>query len=68
MRRRSYAQPMVRLLRLGVLLVLTFVVCSFTIAVATPETGPAEKVVIVLAVVGLLFTARPVRRLGSGSG
>jgi hypothetical protein len=38
------------------------VVVSLTIAVARPETGPAEKVILVIAVVGLLLAARLVQR------
>ncbi|MGI8806913.1 MAG: hypothetical protein ACR2KK_03550 [Acidimicrobiales bacterium] len=57
---------MLRLLRLAILLVMTFVVLSLIIAVAGPETGPAEKLILSLAVLGVLFAAGLVQRLGSG--
>ena len=66
MRWRAYASQMLRLLRFPILLVMTFTVLSLIIAVARPETGPAEKLILSLAVVGVLFAARPVHRLGSG--
>jgi hypothetical protein len=45
---------------------MTFIVLSFIIAVASPGIGPAEKLILGTAVVGVLVAARPVRRLGSG--
>lgn len=56
---------MLRLLRLVLLVIMTFIVVSLVIAVARPETGPAEKVVLSVAVVGLIVAARPVQRLGT---
>ena len=66
MRRRAYASYMLRLLRIAILLVMTFIVLSFIIAVASPETGPVEKMILGIAVVGVIFAAPQVRRLGSG--
>lgn len=57
---------MLRLLRIAILLVMTFIVLSLIIAVASPETGPAEKMILGVAVVGVVVSARPVQRLGSG--
>lgn len=57
---------MLRLLRVAILLVMTSIVLSLIIAVASPETGPAEKLILGVAGVGLLAAARPVQRLGSG--
>ena len=57
---------MVRLLRFAILVVMFFITVSLIIAVAMPETGAAEKVVLGVAVVGLLFAALPVQRIGSG--
>jgi len=57
---------MMRLLRFVILLVMTGVVILFIIAVVRPETGPAEKGTLSLAIVGVLVAARPVQRYGSG--
>jgi hypothetical protein len=54
-----------RLVRLALLVVLAFVVLGLVVALARPETGPIEKLVLVLAIVGLLAAAVPVRRIGS---
>lgn len=56
---------MLRLFRFGILAVMTLIVISLVIAVARPETGPAEKVVLGVAVVGLIVAARPVQRMAS---
>jgi hypothetical protein len=47
------------------LVVLTFLVLGFIVAVARPETGAVEKVLLVAATAGLLFLAVPVRRIGT---
>jgi hypothetical protein len=58
---------MLRLVRLALLLVLTFLVLGMIVAVAAPETGPAEKAVLAVMVAGLFVLAVPVRRIGSQS-
>ena len=58
---------MLRLVRFAILVAMTFIIVSLIIAVARTETGPAEKVVIGVAVVGLVVATRPVQRIGSGS-
>ena len=63
--RRAYAHHMLRLLRLAILVVMTLIVISLIVAIARPETGPAEKVFLGVAAVGLIVAARPVQRLGS---
>lgn len=65
LRRRAYAHHMLRLLRFAILVVMTLIVISLVIAVARPETGPTEKVVLGVAIVGFIVAARPVQRLGS---
>jgi hypothetical protein len=60
-----YGQPVLRLVRLALLVVLAFVVLGLVVALARSETGPIEKLVLVLAIVGLLAAAVPVRRIGS---
>jgi len=57
---------MLRLLRFAILLVMTVIVLSSIIAIASPETGPAEKLILGIAVVGVLVAARAgVQRLAS---
>ena len=56
---------MLRILRLGVLVVMTFMTLSLIIALAWPETGPIEKGLLVAAVVVVVLAARPVQRLAS---
>lgn len=43
-----------------------FITVSLIIDVARPETGAAEKVVFDVALIGLLFAAVPVQRIGTG--
>ena len=56
---------MFRFLRLAMLVLMTFVVLSLVVAIGTPETGPAEKVVLAFAAVGVIVAAGPVRRIGT---
>jgi tryptophan-rich sensory protein len=56
---------MLRILRMGVLVVMTFMTLSLIIALARPETGPIEKGLLVAAVVAVVLAARPVQRLAS---
>jgi tryptophan-rich sensory protein len=56
---------MLRILRLGVLVVMTFMTLSLIIALARPETGPIEKGLLVAAVVAVVLAACPVQRLAS---
>ena len=52
-----------RLLRFALLVVLTFLVLGLVMAIGSAETGPAEKLVLMVGV-GVLFAAAiPVRRL-----
>jgi hypothetical protein len=55
---------MLRLVRIAILVVLTFLVLSLVVAVARPETGILEKVVLVATIVGLIAAASPARRIG----
>ncbi|CAN5699279.1 MAG: hypothetical protein H0X61_12695 [Acidimicrobiia bacterium] len=56
---------MLRLLRIAILVVMTFVVLSFVAAVWRPETGPIEKTVLVVMTFGLFLLAVPVRKIGA---
>jgi hypothetical protein len=60
-----YRPPVLRLVRFALLVVLTFLVLGLVVALASPETGPIEKPVIAVAIVGLLAAGVPVRRIGS---
>jgi hypothetical protein len=56
---------MLRLVRIAILVVLTFLVLSLVVAGARPETGILEKVVLVAAIIGLIAAASPARRIGA---
>jgi hypothetical protein len=60
-----YGQPVLRLVRFALLAVLAFVVLGLVVALGSPQTGPIEKAVLALAIVGLLAAGVPVRRIGS---
>jgi hypothetical protein len=60
-----YGQPVLRLVRFALLVVLTFLVLGVIVALGSPETGPIEKSILVLAIGGLLAVGVPVRRIGS---
>ena len=60
-----YGQPVLRFVRFALLVVLAFLVLGLIVALGSPETGPIEKPVLVLAIVGLLAVGVPVRRIGS---
>jgi hypothetical protein len=55
---------LLKLVRIAILVVLTFLVLSLVIAVARPETGILEKVVLVAGVLGLIAANSPARRNG----
>ncbi len=55
---------MLRLLRIGILLVMFLMAMSLLLAIGAAETGPFEKVVLGGVLVVLLALARPVHRLG----
>jgi hypothetical protein len=56
---------MIRVVRFALLVIMTFLTISLVIGIGGEETGPLEKAVLGVAVVGLVVAARPVRRLGS---
>ena len=60
-----YGQPVLRLVRFALLAVLVFLVLGLVVALGSPQTGPIEKAVLALAIVGLLAAGVPVRRIGS---
>lgn len=56
---------MLRLVRIAILVVLTFIVLSLVIAAARPETGILERVVLVAAALGLIAAGSRARRIGA---
>lgn len=62
---QPYHLPMLRLLRLAILLVMTSTVVACVIAIARPETGTVEKVALAAVVVSLFIAAGRVRRIGA---
>jgi hypothetical protein len=58
---------MLRLLRIALQVVLFFLLLSIVLAVATPQTGVAEKLLLVAAGIGLIRIAGRVRRVGGSA-
>ena len=56
---------MMRLLRIGLQVVLFFLLLSLVVAVAAAETSPVEKVALITAGVVLVWLASHVRRIGA---
>ena len=56
---------MLRLIRVGLQVVLFFVLLSLVVAVASPQTGALEKAVLFAAGAGLVWLASRVRRIGA---
>ena len=47
------------------LVVMTFLTIGLVVALARPETGPIEKVVLAVVVIGVIAASAPIRRIGS---
>ncbi len=58
---------MLRLARMVMLVVLFFWILGLVVAIARPETGPVEDIVLVGIVLGLFALAVPVGRIGATS-
>jgi hypothetical protein len=56
--------PMLKLLRLALLVVLVFLALGMVIAITSSTTGPFEKVVLAAVLVGVFAAGVPVRRIG----
>jgi hypothetical protein len=54
---------MARLLRLALQVVLFFILLTVVVSVARPETGPLEKVVLLLLAAALVWLASRVRQM-----
>ena len=61
----AYPPLMLRLLRLAVLVVLSFLTIGLAIGLSRPETGPVEDIGLVVGVVALLALGVPARRIGT---
>ena len=59
---------MVRLLRFALLAIITLLLVSVIIGIATGTVGGVEKAVLAAVAIGLVLAASRVRRLGLGSG
>jgi hypothetical protein len=56
---------MLRVVRLVLLVVMTFLTLGLVVALAGPYTGLVEKVVLTVMIVGVIAASAPVRRIGS---
>jgi hypothetical protein len=59
---------LLRIVRLVLLVVMTFLTIGLVVALARPETGPIEKVVLAVVVTGVIAASAPIRRIGSVHG
>jgi hypothetical protein len=55
---------LLRLVRTVLLVVMTFLTIGLVVALGRPETGPIEKAVLAIIVVGVVAASSPVRRIG----
>lgn len=62
---KNWQSHVVRLVLLAVSMVLFLLVLSLVIGIGRPDTGPAEKVVLAAAVVGLIALGVNVQRARS---
>jgi hypothetical protein len=62
--RRRRLAPMLNLLRFALLAVITLLLVSVVVGIATGDTGVLEKLVLAAAGVVLLIAASRVRRIG----
>jgi hypothetical protein len=53
------------MLRLGLLVVLTLLALSMVTAIGRPETGPTEKLLLVLGTAAVVAAGAPIRRIGA---
>ena len=56
---------MLRLIRVGLQVVLFFLLLSLVVAVASPQTGALEKAALIAAGAALVWLASRVRRIGA---
>jgi hypothetical protein len=63
----TYSGGVLRLVRFGLLIIMTFMTLSLVMALASSMTGLIEKVALAAGIVVLLAAAVPVRRIGKTS-
>jgi hypothetical protein len=56
---------LLHVVRLVLLVVMTFVTIGLVVALAGPYTGPVEKVLLAVLIIGVVVASAPVRRIGS---
>jgi hypothetical protein len=56
---------LLRVVRTVLLVVMTLLTIGLVVAMGRPETGPNEKVVLAVVVIGVIAVSAPVRRIGS---
>jgi hypothetical protein len=59
---------MLHVLRIIILVLMTFLTIGLIVALARPETGPIEKIVLAGFVFAVIAASAPVRRIGSVQG
>ena len=56
---------LLRVVRIVLLVLMTFLTIGLVVALASTETGPIEKIVLAVLVFGVIAASAPVRRIGS---
>ena len=59
---------LLRVIRIVLLVLMTFLAIGLVVALASRETGPIEKIVLTVLIVGVIAASAPVRRIGSAHG
>jgi hypothetical protein len=59
---------LLRVVRIVLLVLMTFLTIGLVVALASRETGPIEKIVLAVLVFGVIAASAPVRRIGSVHG
>jgi hypothetical protein len=57
-----------RVVRFVLLALMTFLTIGLVVALASRETGPIEKIVLAVFIIGVIAASAPVRRIGSVRG
>jgi hypothetical protein len=59
---------LLHVVRIVLLVLMTFLTIGLVVALASRETGPIEKIVLAVLVFGVIAASAPVRRIGSVHG
>ena len=62
---RKPCPMLLRIVRMVLFVVMTFFTIGLVVALGRPETGPIEKAVLAVVVLGVIVASAPVRRIGS---